>query len=97
MSGLHHANALMANRNHSSTCGHSHKRDLKFRDGAHPSGIMGLVAGCYKGAAESWAGQANNDWWKGVVIKRDISGGMYDPEFVSLQRLKEMYGNGEAF
>jgi hypothetical protein len=52
---------------------------------------MGLVAGCYKGA------QANNDWWKGVVIKRDISGGMYDPEFVSLQRLKEMYGNGEAF
>jgi len=97
MSGLHHANALMANRNHSSTCGHSHKRDLKFRDGAHPNGIMGLVVGCYKGAAESWAGQANNDWWKGVVIKRDISGGMYDPEFISLQRLKELYGNGEAF
>jgi len=38
-----------------------------------------------------------NDWWKGVVIKRDISGGMYDPEFISLQRLKELYGNGEAF
>ena len=92
MSGLHHANSLPANRNHSSTCGHSHQRDLKFKDGAHPNGIIGLVAGCYKGAEESWAGQANNDWWTGVVIKREISNGMYEPEFVSINRLKKMYG-----
>ena len=92
MSGLHHANSLLANRNHSSTCGHSHKRDLKFKDGAHPNGIIGLVAGCYKGSEETWAGQANRDWWKGCVIKREISNGIYEPEFVSLKRLKEMYG-----
>jgi hypothetical protein len=51
-----------------------------------------LVAGCYKGSEETWAGQANRDWWKGCVIKREISNGMYEPEFVSLKRLKEMYG-----
>ena len=92
MSGIHHANALLANRNHSSTCGHSHKRDLKFKDSSHPRGVIGLVAGCYKGAAEGWAGQANKEWWSGIVVKREVEGGMYDPEFISTNRLKGMYG-----
>ena len=73
MSGTHHAYNLLQHRNHSSTCGHSHKRSIYFKDGSHPKGIIGLVAGCYKGADESWAGQSNRDWWKGVVIKREVS------------------------
>jgi hypothetical protein len=93
MSGIHHAYSLLQNRNHSSTCGHSHKRGIYFKDGAHPSGLVGLVAGCFKGSDEDWAGQANNDWWKGVVIKREIDNGMYEPEFVSLNRLRELYGS----
>ena len=92
MSGMHHANALLAHRHHSSTCGHSHKRDLKFKDASHPNGVIGLVAGCYKGAAEGWAGQANKEWWSGIVVKREVENGMYDPEFVSQSRLKAMYG-----
>lgn len=92
MSGLHHAYGLLQHRNSSSTCGHSHKRSLYFKDNAHPQGIIGLVAGCYKGADETWAGQANRDWWKGVVVKRQIDNGMYEPEFISLQTLKEEYG-----
>lgn len=92
-SGTHHAYTLLQNRNHSSTCGHSHKRSLYFKDSAHPSGIIGLVAGCFKGSEETWAGQANNEWAKGVVIKRDIDGGMYDFEWVSMSRLEKMYGD----
>jgi len=93
-SGTHHAYTILQNRNHSSTCGHSHKRSLYFKDGAHPTGLIGLVAGCFKGKDESWAGQANRDWWKGVVIKRNIDKGMYDPEFVSMSRLREEYSRG---
>jgi hypothetical protein len=89
LSGMHHANSLLNLRFKSSTCGHSHKRDMKFKDAA---GAIGLVAGCFKGAEEAWAGQANLDWWKGIVIKRNISNGIYDPEFVSLKRLSELYG-----
>jgi hypothetical protein len=92
MSGTHHAYGLLQHRNHSSTCGHSHKRSLYFKDSAHPKGIIGLVAGCFKGGEEGWAGQANRDWWKGVVIKRNIDDGMYEPEFISLARLKAAYG-----
>jgi hypothetical protein len=62
---------------------------MKFKDAA---GAIGLVAGCFKGAEEAWAGQANLGWWKGIVIKRNISNGIYDPEFVSLKRLSELYG-----
>lgn len=89
MSGMHHANSLLSHRFKSSTCGHSHKRDVKFKDAA---GALGLVAGCFKGADEAWAGQANRDWWAGVVIKREIYNGIYEPEFVSMKRLKEVYG-----
>lgn len=92
-SGLHHAYALLQNRNHSSTCGHSHKRSIYFKDGAHPTGIVGLVAGCYKGGEESWAGQSNYEWWKGVVVKREVSNGMYQPEFVSLKQLEQEYSS----
>ena len=92
VSGTHHAYTLLQNRNHSSTCGHSHKRSMYFKDSAHPQGIIGLVAGCFKGAEESWAGQSNKDWWSGIVIKREIENGVYEPEFISLKRLEQEYG-----
>lgn len=88
-SGLHHAYTVINNRHRSSVCGHSHKRNVYFKDGASS---IGLVVGCYKGSEESWAGQANNDWWKGVVVMRDLSDGMFEPEFVSMKMLEEAYG-----
>ena len=92
MSGVHHGYTLLQNRNHSSTCGHSHKRSIYFKDSAHPNSIIGLVAGCFKGGSEGWAGQSNLEWWKGCVIKREIRDGVYEPEFVSLERLQREYG-----
>ena len=92
LSGVHHAYGLIQNRYRSCTVGHSHKRDMYFKDGAGAGGAIGLVAGCFKGAKEDWAGQANNDWWKGVVVKRAISDGVYEPQFVSLQTLRREYG-----
>jgi hypothetical protein len=92
ISGLHHAYALLQHRHHSSTCGHSHKRGLYFRDSAYPRPIIGLVAGCFKGKSESWAGQSNNEWWQGVIIKREIDNGIYEPQFVSVDTLRKAYG-----
>jgi hypothetical protein len=92
MSGIHHAYGLLQTRNHSSTCGHSHKRSLYFKDSAHPHPLIGLVVGCYKGKDEGWAGQANQQWWRGVIIKRNIEDGHYDPEFVSMEALQKAYG-----
>lgn len=93
MSGVHHAYGLIGLRATSATCGHSHKRSMYFKDGVGQGGkgMIGLVAGNFKGAKEDWAGQ-QADWWGGVVIKRNIDGGMYDPEFISMKALREEYG-----
>jgi hypothetical protein len=89
IAGQHHAYALLQKRYRSTTVGHSHKRGVFFRDDTQS---IGLVAGCYKGGDETWAGQANQEWWKGVVVKRQLDNGMYEPEFVSLETLENKYG-----
>jgi hypothetical protein len=92
ISGMHHAYALIQQRHSSSVCGHSHKRGIYFKDDAHPNPSIGMVVGCFKGKEELWAGQSNNAWWQGVVIMRDIENGVFDPEFVSMERLRKAYG-----
>ena len=92
ISGMHHAYALLQQRHSSAVCGHSHKRGVYFKDGAHPNPIIGMVVGCFKGKEESWAGQSQNDWWQGVTVLRNIENGWFDPEFVSMERLRKAYG-----
>ena len=92
VSGVHHAYTLIQNRNHSSTCGHSHKRSLYFKDSAHPKPIIGAVVGHFKGKDETWAGQSNGEWWRGVLVKRNVEDGVYDPEWWSYKRIEETFG-----
>lgn len=89
MSGLHHAYALINHRHRSAVCGHSHKRDVYFKDGP---GSIGMVVGCFKGHEEAWAGQANRDWWRGVVLMKDVDNGRFEPEFISMEELERAYG-----
>ena len=48
--------------------------------------------GNFKGKEDSWAGQAQNNWWSGVCIKRHIKNGNYDLQFVSMEALEQQYG-----
>jgi len=92
ISGVHHAYSILQHRNHSSTCGHSHKRSVYFKDSAHPYPLIGSVVGCYKGADEGWAGQANQEWWKGILVKRELENGVYEPQWISMEALRREYG-----
>lgn len=89
-SGTHHAYTLINNRHTSSVCGHSHKRSVYFKD---MPGSIGLVVGCFKGHEEHWAGQANLEWWHGVVRLKDVDNGRFEPEFISLKELERAYGS----
>jgi len=52
---------------------------------------MGLVVGsCYEHYEDYKGPQANNHW-RGIVIKHNVKDGCYDPEFISLDTLKESY------
>lgn len=93
MSTKHHGYSLVEKLACSATVGHSHKFNYYHKADARPSPLNGLVVGCFKGAEETWAGQANSEWRKGLVVKREVEDGDYDLEWVSLKRLQKEYGD----
>ena len=93
MSTKHHGYSLIERLNCSVTVGHSHKFSYYHKAESRPYPVNGLVAGCFKGANESWAGQANNEWRKGLCIKRELENGDYDLTWYSLKALMRDYGN----
>lgn len=92
MSTKHHGASLVDKLASSVTVGHSHKLHYYRKADARPSPLNGLVAGCFKGADEGWAGQSNRGWSKGLVVKRYVENGDYDFSWVSMKALEREYG-----
>lgn len=76
------------------TCvvGHQHIRDFAERTTADGRKMLGLVSGCYLEDFEAYAGVANYMWWSGLILLKDVADGYFDPEFVSFETLRRMYG-----
>ena len=93
LQSVHHGFALTQKRFRSSTCGHSHLLDhYVARDS---SGLVrhGLVCGVYQDYVAPWAGKAAcNLWTSGVCIKRNVEGGRYDLQHISMEALRREYG-----
>ena len=89
--GDHHASSLLSKNYASCVVGHSHTVDWAVRSTSSGGKIMGLVAGVYQDYKSGWAGNINNLWWSGVVVLRNAGGGTFDPEFISLEALREEY------
>lgn len=92
ISGTYPAAALINKQYTSCTMGHSHVFDHTIRTDANGRHIHGLVCGVGTDEPMSYAGAANKLWWRGVVIKHDVTDGQYDLETVSMSRLKDIYG-----
>ena len=90
--GEHPATSLITKKLSSATCGHLHLADWSNRMALHGNRIMGCFAGCYQDYISDWAGVISNLWWSGVVLKKEVSNGCYDPQFISLNQLKREYG-----
>ncbi len=91
--GDNHAKMLLLKQLQSCTQGHSHLFDYCVRTCANGSRIHACVVGSYVDYHMDWAGPSNKLWYNGVVIKRNVEQGAYDLQHISLQRLKEAYGN----
>lgn len=74
------------------TQGHTHTFDYAIRARPDGTNVMGLVAGVAQDYQSTWAGDANKLWRRGVCIKRGVDRGTYDLEWISLSRLKQLYG-----
>lgn len=91
-SGQHPAYNLISKQFSSCVMGHTHVLDFSVHTNVYGEKIMGLVAGCAFDYNSDWAGTANNLYWRGVTILHGVENGVFDPEFISLKRLKEAYG-----
>lgn len=91
ISGEHPAHALVTKNYISSTQGHTHTVDFCVRTRPDGTKVMGLIAGVYQDYDSPWAGNVNKLWWRGVVVKRNVEDGRYNPEFISIERLQEEY------
>lgn len=92
ISGEHPAASLLNKQHMSCTSGHLHTLDYALRSDAAGKPIQGLMGGVFQDYFADFAGVANDMWWRGLTIKRDVVNGTYDPEFVSLHRLMKEYG-----
>jgi hypothetical protein len=90
--GEHPATSLITKKLSSATQGHLHLADWSTRMALSGNPIMGCFVGSYLDYQTDWAGVISNLWWNGVVIKRNVENGCYDPEFVSLSRIRKEYG-----
>lgn len=90
--GIAPARMLLNKGSISATQGHSHLFDYSEATRFDGQRIQGLVCGCYIDYHADYAGQANKMWRSGVVIKRHVKNGTYDMEFISIDRIRGMYG-----
>lgn len=89
--GEHAAHSLLSKQLVSCTVGHSHTTDFAVRSRPDGSKIMGLVAGVYQDYYSGWAGASNDLWWRGLIIKREVENGQYNPQWVSIEQLRREY------
>ena len=91
--GENPAKSLLSKQHMSTTAGHTHTLDFATDTNAANERIMGLVCGVYQDYESGWNNaQSEGLWWSGVVIKRHVEDGCYDPQFVSLKAIKKEYG-----
>lgn len=89
--GVHPAFSILGKAHASATAGDLHLLSYEVQTGVGGRRLQGLVAGCYQDYDADWAGEANRLWWRGVIVKRNVSNGNYDPEFISMERIKRAY------
>lgn len=93
ISGATIGRTLLQKKHVPTTVGHSHLLSYDLQRRADGSTIQGLSAGCFQDYDAPWAGQSSHLWWRGVVVKTFVDHGHYDPQFVSLERLRRAYSD----
>ncbi len=89
--GENPATKILGTTHTSTTVGHGHILDFSVSTTLQGKKLYGLVAGVWDDNDHDYAGPANKLWWRGCVVKRNVRDGVYDPEFINMQTVKEKY------
>ena len=91
--GVNPARMLLQKQHVSCTSFHLHLVDWAVETAGNGKKIMGMFGGVGHDRIEEFAGASSHLWWPGVIIKRNVEDGCYDPSFISLKSLEKEYGN----
>ena len=89
--GINHARSLVAKGMMSCVAGHSHLRDFSEDTDVIGRKRFGLVVGCYFDYDPHYTTESDR-YWRGLVYLRGVRDGEAEPEFISIDRVKELYG-----
>lgn len=93
--GEYPAAQLLKTQYRSCVAGHSHLFNEAHRTSNGGTRIQAFVAGCYldKGQWENYAGPANDMWSRGLLLLKDVEGGVAQGwEWISIDALRRAYG-----
>jgi len=90
--GVNLGASILSKQFQSATQGHTHMFDHAVRVRGDGRRVHGLSCGVFQDYVPDFAKASARYWSSGVVIKRGVSNGDYDIEWVSMRRLKEIYG-----
>lgn len=94
VAGERPAHMLLAKNGVSSIAFHAHILDFATRRTVQGKVLNGLVSGCYQDYINPWAGNIGKFWRAGVSVLHGVENGDFDFQWISLDNLKEAYGDG---
>ena len=93
--GKFSAQVLLREKHTSTVTGHNHVLDFATQRNAAGDRVLGISAGCYLDPEqhEDYAGQNNDNWWRGIIILRDVFSGWARGgiEFIPIEELRRKY------
>jgi hypothetical protein len=89
--------AVLLREKHTSTItGHNHVLDFATALNGNGKRVLGISAGCYldPDQFESYAGQNNDNWWRGIIVLKDVVDGWPNGGFdiIPIEELQRKYG-----
>lgn len=88
--GEHHSDSLLSKGKMSTVVGHSHMRGFSETTNGAGNKMCSLVSGCYFEHDEHYTSE-NARFWRGLIILHGVKDGYFDPEFISINKIKEEY------
>lgn len=78
---------------HSFVVGHAQKLEVATRHLITGEQQWGIIAGACYLHDEDYKGYQGNNHWRGVIMLHRVNNGSFDPAFVSLDYLRDKYGD----
>ena len=91
--GVNQARSMVIKGMRSIVVGHSHKLDSSTQFDMYGNPVKALVVGCYFEHEESYAGQGNKKWWRGLVLLENVRNGNFDETAIRMDTVRKRFGD----